>query len=88
MSTGLASQMFRNCTTSLSSRSLARSAFASHSIPSLPRRRCYSDDASKDASKEDAKADTAEGSKTESEGEKKLKAKEEEVVDLTVRLRT
>ncbi|KAK0459733.1 GrpE-domain-containing protein [Desarmillaria tabescens] len=89
-------QLFRSCTASLSSRTLARSAAFRHPSSTFRGRRHYSD-----VNNAEAKPEAAEEVKEEvKEGEAapaeklqcaeelaKLKAKEEEVVDLTGRLR-
>lgn len=83
MSSG-ALQLFRSCTTSLSSRALARSSPLARSHP----RRYYSNGTAEGA-KEDAAADSTDTSGKEAEQlspeAAKLKAKEGEVVDLMVR---
>jgi len=76
-------QAFRSCTASLTSRSLARQAVVRcPTRMSRLRVRCYSEEKTT-PEPEEIKAD--ENPKKMSETEEKLKAKETEVVDLTVR---
>lgn len=80
-------RMFRSCTASLSSRTLARSsAQGRRAALAIGTRRYYSNDKvpsddSKEEVREEAQADVS----PESELLAKLQAKEQEVVDLTVR---
>ncbi len=86
-------QLFRSCTASLSSRTLARSAAFTHSSSTFRGRRHYSDvnnGETKPEATEEVKEEVKEGEAAPAEKPqcaeelKKLKAKEEEVVDLTV----
>ncbi|KII88499.1 hypothetical protein PLICRDRAFT_110246 [Plicaturopsis crispa FD-325 SS-3] len=94
-----AAQMFRSCTASLSSKTLARDALSSRQLGtrrlavSLPSRRHYSDGKEKTEGAEKTeteKSSSGEEKKSEVASDPtadKLKAKEAEVVDLTGRLR-
>lgn len=86
MSTAFTSQFFRSCTTSLSSRTLSRSAALRRSGPSIVSRRHYSDKPTSEdaAGKTEGKEESKEEVKPLSPEAEKLKAKEAEVVDLTV----
>lgn len=85
MASAFALQTFRSCTTSLSSRTLSRSALSHSSRTSPLSRRHYSEQKTEEKPpaadvKEESQPKEAENPETT-----KLKAKEAEVVDLTVR---
>ena len=89
MSSG-AIQLFRSCTASLSSRSLARSSALTHPRQWQPRRH-YSDVKAEEGKAEEGEAKAGANGEESKETEKlspeavKLVAKEQEVTDLMVR---